>query len=205
MKARAAWLLLWASRTRRHFIERLRRYLRRDPAEPIDYSCRSRTDLSELARSKGLKLHRITKVYEWLNPHTYTGIDVMSYNPGEMEFAPQEHPRLHYVGAMVNDDAAGSSDNVEWMRYIRERDEERPLIYCSLGSFWATDHEFLNNVISVFRKRSEWDLVIGLGGKSEPGSFDDVPENVVLLSWAPQVEVLRHASVSNHPRRDLDD
>lgn len=196
LRARAAWVLLWANRTRRLGRERIAQSLRLRTPKPLDYSCRSRLDLAELARSRGVRIRAYTKIYEWLNPHTYSRLDVISFNPTEMEFAEQQHPFLHYVGPMINGRVSDRTDMSKWSAFASNRDPTRPLVYCSLGSFWDIDHAFLHKVIDVFRQRSEWDLVLGLGNKADPSEFENIPENVLLLSWAPQVEILRHSSAA---------
>ena len=191
-----AWLQLWTNKIRRLLAERARRYLSRSVPEPVTYKTRSRSDLAELARTRGFSLRRHTTVFQWLRPFTWTDIDVMSYNPAEMEFSKISHSRLHHVGPMVNTGSAEPGLAEDWTDFATRRDSTRPLIYCSLGSFWDIDRVFLDNVIEVFRRRPDWDLVLGLGSKAEPDSFDDIPDNVLLLSWAPQFDVLKHSAAA---------
>ena len=67
------------------------------------------------------------------------------------------------------------------------------MIYCSLGTVWSADETFLRRVVEVFRRRQDWDLVLGLGGKLDPSRLEPVPDNVLALSWAPQMDVLEAA------------
>ena len=195
-KTVVAWLRLWANKVRRLVSERVRRTVDRSVPTPIEYNSRSRLDLAKLARNRGFSLRSHTTVVQWLRPFMFTGLDVMSYNPVEMEFGKVDHPLLHHVGPMVNTSPTTVETSDRWGEFARARDQSRPLIYCSLGSFWDPDREFLDHVIEVFRRRPDWDLVLGLGSRAEPESFDDVPENVLILSWAPQFDVLRHASAA---------
>ena len=48
-------------------------------------------------------------------------------------------------------------------------------------------------MIEVFLRRGDWDLVLGLGGKTQSEALAPVPPNVVLLDWAPQMDVLKFA------------
>jgi MGT family glycosyltransferase len=73
------------------------------------------------------------------------------------------------------------------------RSSPRSLIYCSLSTFWAADAGFLRRVLEVFVKRSDWDLVLGLGDKLAEDDLAPVPDNALLLNWAPQLEILAHA------------
>jgi MGT family glycosyltransferase len=75
---------------------------------------------------------------------------------------------------------------------------KRPLTYCSLGSYWS-DPEFLRMVLATFERRPDWDLVLGLGGQVSVADLGPIPDNVLALDWAPQLEVLAEADCSiNH-------
>ena len=76
---------------------------------------------------------------------------------------------------------------------MRQDQTKRPLIYCSLGSYWSADSAFLRRVLAVFQHRTDWDLVLGLGGKLDVEQLAPVPANALLLRWAPQLEVLKLA------------
>jgi MGT family glycosyltransferase len=69
----------------------------------------------------------------------------------------------------------------------------RPLIYCSLSSFYASDTSFLRRVLAVFVRRSDWDLVFGMGNMVTAADLTPVSDNILLLDWAPQLEILAHA------------
>ena len=54
----------------------------------------------------------------------------------------------------------------------------------------------IQTVIDAVRNRPDWQLVVGLGGKSTAESFHDIPDNVLLLDYAPQLQVIQHADVA---------
>ena len=81
-----------------------------------------------------------------------------------------------------------------WDRFV-EGIGDKPIVYCSLGSF-LTDVDFLRKVVDVFRRRHDWQLVMGLGRMASRADLGDVPDNVLVLDWAPQLEVLAHADVA---------
>jgi MGT family glycosyltransferase len=88
--------------------------------------------------------------------------------------------------------SAGTAEG-EWDRFRESRsttEGTRPLLYCSLGSHWSVDQGFLRKVLDVFVRRPGWDLVLGLGSKLDPEAMGPVPENALVLSWAPQLEIL---------------
>ena len=62
-------------------------------------------------------------------------------------------------------------------------DDSEEILDLFLG--WAADTGFLGRVLEVFVKRSDWDLVLGLGGKRTATDLAPVPDNALLLDWAP--------------------
>ena len=88
-------------------------------------------------------------------------------------------------------------------------DEGKKLVYCSLGtqSTWAhegTNHNshrralrnFLQAVVSAIAARTDWQLVMSLGAQLNAEDFHSVPANAVLISEAPQLEILKKASLA---------
>jgi len=157
-------------------------------------------DLSALAKSRGFSLRQRTDGSQWLRPHLYRHATVLSLTAREMDLPHQPHPDLHYVGPMIEDDrreALRDQHALAAWRNFRQaraaRPEKRPLVYCSLGSYWSADRAFLRRVLAVLERRTDWDLVIGLGGKLAVEQLAPIPANVLLLRWAPQLEVLEVA------------
>jgi len=169
---------------------------------PISYSTSSRTALSTIARSSGFDLSTSTDVDQWLRPHGYVGIPVMSANLEELEFGSGGQPPWTYVGPMVraarvdvdSDDHAA----LAWQQ-VRTRLTEEPdraIVYCSLGSYWASDMRLLESIIAAAAQRPAIELVVGLGRRGDVTKFSDVAPNVHILRWAPQVEILGTAQAA---------
>ena len=190
---------------KRHRRDRQRRFhwsRLRDLFRPVMYSTNLRADLQELANSKRCPLDQVTDTRQWLDPHVYTNRPILCFNCWEMEFPHEPNPNLHYVGPMVNLDSADQAvddDSRERWQQVRKSIGERRLIYCSLGTFWKAHRSFFDRLLDCMRCREDWVLVIGLGGKSSPADFCDLPDNVVPLRFAPQVEILKSADCAiNH-------
>lgn len=168
---------------------------------PVTYGTVSLADLRAVAAARDHDLAVRTDRSQWLRPYSYLQPEILCLNVWEMELPQVRRRHLHYVGPMIDLDrreARLDTGTAEaWDAYQRVRDQaptpRRPLVYCSLGSFWSGDVGFLRRVIDVFVRRPEWDLVIGLGGKTSADALAPVPPNVLLLDWAPQVDVLRRA------------
>lgn len=172
-----------------------------DYFRPVSCNTVAIAELRTLARHHGFSLRSETDRTQWLRPHTYRHLHVISYHPWEFELPHDPPPFVHYVGPMINADRdepplpLKAIRRWEALKAVRAdgRLSPRPLIYCSVSSFWAADTRFLRRLIGVFAKRIDWDLVLGLGGKLTAADLAPVPDNALLLDWAPQMEILAHA------------
>lgn len=194
-----AWLRLWAAYETRLLRKRLRRKTAAGMNKPAEYESHDISNLKAVARTRGWDFRRSTSRWHWLRPMLYTDIEILCFNAEELDFPGAGHPNLHYVGPMVDPQRVetrldGPSRKRLEAFLVRSSDsEDRPLVYCSLGTYSDTHQDFLARVVDVFARRADWDLVLGLGDKSDAARFGDVPENVLILPWAPQLEVLAHA------------
>ena len=176
-----------------------------DVLRPVSYGTRHYADLKLVARVRGYKLDENVDRRQWLRPFMYTKLPILCLNAWELEFPHQPHPNIRYVGPMVNrqrpESRVSGDDARRWKDYKRKRSEAsspRPLIYCSLGSYW-TDPGFLRMVLATFERRPEWDLVLGLGGQTTVAELGPMSDNVLPLSYAPQLDVLSTADCAiNH-------
>lgn len=77
-------------------------------------------------------------------------------------------------------------------------DAAKPLIYCSLGSephLYDHSTELFRSVIQAIGQKPEWQLAIGLGHYLDEASFGPIPDNVLLVKWAPQMQILQRTSI----------
>lgn len=176
-----------------------------DLVRPIGYGTFHYADLKAVARARGFPLRNETDRRQWLRPYTYTRYPIVCFNALEMELPHVPPPNLEYVGPMVDlqrvEPRVTGEARARWETVKKQRLSEtpgRPLVYCSLGSYWA-DLPFLRMIVETFIRRSEWDLILGLGRQTSRADFGHLPDNVTVLEWAPQLEVLALADVAiNH-------
>ena len=199
---RSAWD---AVRQRSAAARRRRRWSRRglvDRFGPVSYATTSGVALRAVARRRRVDLRRCTDTTQWLRPHGYLHVPVLTTNLREIEFGDGASPNWHYVGPMVDtsrrDARIPGDGDRPWDAVIdrRRSDPGRRLVYCSLGSYWAADTRLLRRIVEVFAQHPDWELVIGLGGRGDPSALEPVPHNVVVLPWAPQVEILASADAA---------
>ncbi len=180
-----------------------RRALRVVDVETVDLA-----DLRAIARSRDYPLASETSRSDWLRPFTFRHLPLLSFSLPDMEFPHTPHPNLTHVGPMVFRDPRrdrldpASTDAWRSLRKSREAMPEdlRPaLIYASLGTHWPLDGNLLRRLLEVFRRRTDWHLVLALGGRPAPGPPQQAAANVTVLDWAPQLDVLAHADCAvNH-------
>ncbi|MEV5319491.1 macrolide-inactivating glycosyltransferase [Streptomyces sp. NPDC052687] len=81
-----------------------------------------------------------------------------------------------------------------------EGDWQRPagaekVVLVSLGSAFTKQPEFYRNCVRAFGDLPGWHLVLQIGRHVDPAELGDVPANVEVHSWVPQLAVLRKADL----------
>ncbi|MFF3330961.1 macrolide-inactivating glycosyltransferase [Streptomyces sp. NPDC002888] len=81
-----------------------------------------------------------------------------------------------------------------------EGDWERPagaekVVLVSLGSTFTNQPGFYRECVEAFRDLPGWHLVLQVGRHVDPAELGDVPANVEVRSWVPQLAVLKQADL----------
>lgn len=120
----------------------------------------------------------------------YSPLAQISHQPAELEFPRQNLPQsFHFTGPY------SYSTSREPVPFPWEKLTEQPLIYASMGTLQ-------NRLTEVFEKIAlaceglDAQLVITLGGSATPESLPKLPGNPVVVSYAPQLELLKKASLT---------
>jgi hypothetical protein len=189
----------WAGLMLRKWRLNLRQRYSRRRFRSIRYESNARSELQAIAAYNGLSLSDIADPAHWLIPHVYRDIPVMSMTAQELEFELANDPRMHYVGSMVCADKhyARSKASVAFQQFVKRRESTgNPLIYCSYSTFWNTGSQNIQPLLNLFTRRQDLDIVIGLGGKTRTMTSDALPGNILMMGYAPQLEVLDKAAVA---------
>jgi len=128
---------------------------------------------------------------DWNNPHsTLSPLAWVTQCPREFDFgrAP-DFPQFHYAGPFH--DGRGRIDfDFPWQELTG-----KPIVYASMGTLQ-------NGLIDIFRSITqaaiafkELQFVLSIGGNLDPKLLGDIPANVLVVSQAPQIEILKRSSL----------
>jgi MGT family glycosyltransferase len=117
---------------------------------------------------------------------TFSSIAQISQQPREFDFPRRSLPgSFHYVGPLRH-------QNLRQVGFPWEKLDGRPLIYASLGTLQNKNLSLFHCFAEACRGL-EVQLVIAGAGKESLGVL---PENVLAVSYAPQLELLQRASLT---------
>ncbi len=120
----------------------------------------------------------------------YSSLLQLSQQPREFEFPRKALPtHFHFTGPY------NTPMSREPIPFPYEKLTGQPLIYASLGTLQ-------NRLLWVFQTIAEAcmgldvQLVIALGGGASPAALSNRPENTIVVSYAPQLELLQKAALT---------
>jgi MGT family glycosyltransferase len=102
-------------------------------------------------------------------------------------FASTVSDTIRFVGRTTSDMPAAES-------FPFAQAQGRPLIYVSLGTVINDAPEFFRTCINALANRDEF-VIMSTGNRLNPDSFGELPENISIHSWVPQLDVLKRAAL----------
>ena len=134
--------------------------------------------INDFQREQGLPIYR--------EPEQF-GSDLAEITqiPKQFDFANRVLPKVfHYTGPFHNLQHRAPVD-FPWKRI----DESRPLIYASMGTLQNQIRSVFQTIASVCADMP-LQLVISLGGRSDPSELGTLPGDPIVVRYAPQLELL---------------
>jgi zeaxanthin glucosyltransferase len=128
---------------------------------------------------------------DWDNPSaTISSLAWITQTPREFDFESSHWPKeFHYTGPFH--DGAGRMDvDFPWERLTGE-----PLIYASMGTMLNGLADVYRTIIAATAKHEGFQLVLSVGDLLDPEQIGSLPSNTILVEHAPQLELLKRASV----------
>lgn len=119
--------------------------------------------------------------------------------PEAFDFPRPDSSEEHvYCGPCIDTHRADSRASFPW----RELPADRSVVYCSFGSLVAQNAERGFRVPRLFRavtelaaRRPGFTFVVVTGGVASATDFEAIPDNVILVERAPQLEILERAAL----------
>jgi len=128
---------------------------------------------------------------DWNNPHsTLSPLAWITQCPREFDFgSAPDFPQFQYAGPF-HDGRGRMNFDFPWQQLTGE-----PIIYASMGTLQ-------NGLVNIFRSITqaaiglkELQFVLAVGGHLDPKQLGAVPANVMVVSYAPQIDVLKRSSL----------
>jgi len=128
---------------------------------------------------------------DWNNPHsTLSPLAWVTQCPRAFDFgcAP-DFPQFHYAGPFH--DGRGRMDfDFPWQELTGE-----PIVYASMGTLQNGVADVFRSITQAAIGLKELQFVLAVGGQLDPKQLGAVPANVMVVSYAPQIEVLKRSSL----------
>ena len=136
------------------------------------------------ARSVGLKI-------DWNNlDSTLSPLASITQVPRAFDFESSHWPsQFHHTGPFHN---GKGRENVDfpWERLTGE-----PLVYASMGTILNGQVDVFRTIVAAVAKDKNLQLVLSIGDQIDPKRIGPVPNNAIVVKRAPQLELLKRATV----------
>src|SRR5882757_5973710 len=110
--------------------------------------------------------------------------------PRAFDFESSHWPsQLHHTGPFHN---GKGRENVDfpWERLTGE-----PLVYASMGTILNGQVDVFRTIVAAVAKNKNLQLVLSIGDQVDPKRIGSVPNNAIVVKRAPQLELLKRATV----------
>src|ERR1700758_4301214 len=160
-------------------------------ARNIEGVRRARKLLEPVTATAQAYAKRVGLSVDWNNPHsTLSPLAWVTQCPRDFDFgSAPDFPQFHYAGPF-HDGRGRINSDFPWQQLTG-----KPIVYVSMGTLQ-------NGLIDIFRSIAqaaiglkELQFVLAVGGHLDPKQLGVVPANVMVVSYAPQIEILKRSSL----------
>ena len=114
----------------------------------------------------------------------------VSQTPSAFDFESSHWPsQFHHTGPF-HDGRGREKVDFPWERLTGE-----PLIYASMGTILNGRVDVFQTIVAALVKNKKLQLVLSIGDQVDPKRIGPVPSNAIIVKRAPQLELLKQASV----------
>jgi MGT family glycosyltransferase len=114
----------------------------------------------------------------------------ISQTPRAFDFESSHSPSQFYHTGPFHDSKGRENVDFPWERLTGE-----PLIYASMGTILNGQVDVFQNIVAALAKNKNLQLVLSIGDQLDPRQIGPVPNNAIIVKRAPQLELLKRASV----------
>src|SRR5262245_28115042 len=141
----------------------------------------------------GIKAYaeRIGLKIDWSNPaSTISPFASVTQVPRAFDFESSHWPpQFHHTGPFHNGKGRNKVD-FPWERLTGE-----PLVYASMGTILNGQVDVFRTIVAAAGRNKNVQLVLSIGDQVDPKQIGSVPSNAIIVKRAPQLELLKQATV----------
>jgi MGT family glycosyltransferase len=128
---------------------------------------------------------------DWENPSSwYSGYPWITQCPREFDFESSHWPRhFHYAGPF-HDRKGRIEVPFPWDKLTGE-----PIVYASMGTLQNGNADVFRTIVTAVSKHNRFQLVLSIGNAVRPEQIGPLPTNAIVVNNAPQLELLKKASM----------
>jgi zeaxanthin glucosyltransferase len=128
---------------------------------------------------------------DWNDPSsTVSKLAIIAQTPKEFDFTGSPWPpHFHYAGPF-HDVRCRKDIPFPW-----EKLNDKPLIYASLGTLVNGLEHIYKTILNVVGQVPEVQVVLSVGTNVNPDDLGPIPANTIVVQAAPQLELLKRASL----------
>jgi MGT family glycosyltransferase len=128
---------------------------------------------------------------DWTNPTaTSRELAAITQTPKEFDFPiPELPPHFHYAGPLHDNEGR------EPIPFSWEKLTGKPLIYASMGTLVNGLKNVYRTILEAVSKFPEMQVVLSVGRNVDPNNLGPIPANTIVVSSAPQIELLKRATL----------
>lgn len=127
---------------------------------------------------------------DWEDPaSTLSPLASISQVPEAFDYEGSHRSQFHLTGPFHDGNGREHLD-FPWERLTGE-----PLIYASMGTILNGRADVFRTIVAALAKHRDVQLVLSIGNQIDPKQIGRVPSNTIIVKRAPQLDLLKQASV----------
>src|SRR5258707_1161706 len=127
----------------------------------------------------------------WEDPSSlFSDLPWITQCPREFDFESPHWPKQFQYAGPFHDGKGRPELNFPWDRLTGE-----PIVYASMGTVQNSNAQVFRTIVAAVSKHKGLQLVLVIGNVLRPEQIGPVPNNAIVVNNAPQLDLLKKASV----------